>query len=132
MWGKKLALSEGFLRQGGSLTPKVERVLRNQALEEIKEEFGYKENIGGKFGVKELKTVFNQFYKGAQKEEVWRDFYKQAPFVDDKVGLLKNIAKRQSNLEMFYPSFDSWAEVLDADLDVGDRFYFKGRLAVKA
>lgn len=131
-WGKKLALSEGFLRQGGSLTPKVERVLRNQALEEIKEEFGYKENIGGKFGVKELKTVFNQFYKGAQKEEVWRDFYKQAPFVDDKVSLLKNIAKRQSNLEMFYPSFDSWAEVLDADLDVGDRFYFKGRLAVKA
>ena len=131
-WGKRLALSEGFLRQGGSLTPKVERVLRNQALDEIKNEFGYKENIGGKFGVRELKAVLNQFYNGSQKEDVWKEFYKQAPFVEDKIGLLKNVAKRQNNLEMSYPSFDSWAEVLDADLDVGDKFYFRGRLAEKA
>ena len=131
-WGKKLALSESFLMQGGSLTPKVERVFKRRALDEIKNEFGYKENIGGKFGVRELKTVLNQIYNGSQKEDIWKEFYKLAPFAEDKVSLLKNIAKRQSNLEMYYPRFDSWAEVLDADLAQGDIFYFKGRLAKKA
>ena len=28
--------------------------------------------------------------------------------------------------------FDSWDEVLEANLEQGDKFYFKGRLAVRA
>ena len=131
-YGKKIALFQGFLQQGGSLTPKVERVLKKKALDEIKEEFGYKENAEGSFGVGELKTVFRQFYNGSLDNEVWKEFYKKAPFVEDKKGLLKDVARKQMKKEIFYPRFDSWDEVLEANLEQGDKFYFRGRLAVRA
>ena len=131
-YGKKLALFKEFVEGGGSLTPKVERVLNKTVLNEVKNEFGFEEGIEGEFDYKQLKSILKEHYNGGEENEVWRKFYKDVFFVKDKKELLMNIAKRQMKKEIFYPSFDNWNDVLKADIEKGEKFYFKGRLAVKA
>ena len=130
-YSKKLANYQSFINQGGTLTPQVERVLKKRAIDETKEEFGYKENKDGVISFGQLKSVLNKYYTGNDVNEVWSKFYKFAPYSDDKKEVMKKIALEQQKLEMQYPIFDNIKDVLEADLDVGDKFYFKGRLAIK-
>ncbi len=131
-YDKKMALMMKFTSEGGKITPKVSRLLKRKALEEAKEEFGYVENAGGAIEYNELKPLLRLYYNGNNENEIWANFYKKAPFSDDKKSLLKNLATKQQKKELNYPHFNSWAEVLDADLGYDDKFYFKGRLAKKA
>ena len=75
--------------------------------------------------------MLSKYYSGNDMGEIWRKFYKIAPFYDDKKEALKKIAIEQQKLELSYPVFNSIKEVMNSGLDVGDKFYFKGRLAVK-
>ena len=130
-YGKKLANYQSFINQGGVLTPQAERVLKKRALDEVKEEFQYKENKDGVVLFSQLKPMLSKYYSGNDMGEIWRKFYKIAPFYDDKKEALKKIAIEQQKLELSYPVFNSIKEVMNSGLDVGDKFYFKGRLAVK-
>ena len=130
-YGKKMALFQNFINQGGVLNSQAEKVLRKKALEETKSEFGYKENVGFGLSVAELKPVLNQYYKGNNEEEVWQNFYKLALFSDNKKEVLKNVARAQQRIELSYPKFNSLREVELAGLNSGDKFYLNGRLTVK-
>ena len=128
-YAKKIALYQGFLGAGGVLNPNAKRRLDKQALDEVKSEFGYKENAGGGLKFSELKDVIKQNYNGYNEEDIWKRYYKEALYADDKKEVLRKIAQQQQKIELSYPSFDSWVELLESDLQVGDKFYFKGRLA---
>ena len=131
-YDKKMALMTKFNKEGGKITPKVDRIIKKQALNEIKTEFGYMENWGGSLDFAQLKSILKIYYNGNDDNEIWEKFYKKAPFCEDKRGLLKKLAIEQQKIELNYPNFNSWAEVLDADLGENDKFYFRGRLARKA
>lgn len=128
-YAKKIALYQGFLGAGGVLNPNAKRRLDSEALEEVKKEFGYKEDEGGKVLYAQLKDVIKQNYNGSSEDDIWKRYYKEALFVENKKEALKKIAQEQQKLELSYPSFDSWVELIESDLEKGDRFYFKGRLA---
>lgn len=130
-YGKKMALFQDFINQGGILNSQAEKVLGKKALEETKNELGYKENIGLGVSVAELKPLLRQYYSGNNEEEVWENFYKQALFSDNKKEVLKNVARQQQRIELGYPKFNSLREVEEASLNTGDKFYLNGRLTVK-
>ena len=129
---KKLALMRDFTNGGGILTPKIDRLLKKQALNETRDEFGYKENLKGSLSLGDLVPVLKQYYTGRDEAGVWKKFSEVAPYSEDKKDVLKKIAMMQQKLELSYPIFNSWSEVAGANLKVGDKFYFKGRLAQKA
>lgn len=131
-YSKKIALMRSFTNDGGVITPKIDRLLKKQALDEVKEEFGCKENLNGVLSFNQLKPVLKQYYNGNDEKEIWNKFCVLAPFSDNKKETLKKIAMDQQMLELSYPHFSSWSEVVEADLNEGDKFYFKGRLAQKA
>lgn len=131
-YDKKMALMTKFIKDGGKVTPKVDRILKKQAIDEIKNEFGYVENLGGAVEFSQLKPLIKLYYNGGLENEIWEQFYKKAPFCDDKKSLLREIAVEQQKKELNYPMFNNWAEVIDANLGEDDKFYFKGRLAKKA
>lgn len=131
-YSKKTALADEFVEQGGVITPMLEKRFRRQALKETSDELGLKENVSGELRFSELRGVLKNVYVGLNEGEVWQQFYEQAPFVEDKKALLKQIGARQQRLELSYPQFNSLAELEAADLLKGEKFYFKGRLATKA
>ena len=128
---KKRELFNGFLSNGGSLTANTIFKIKNQALEETKKEFGFVESSDGPLSFSFLNSLIKQYYRGNDEANIWQRFYKEAPYVADKKELLIKIAKNEQSLELSYPKFDSWAEVVTSDLSVGDKFYYRGRLAVK-
>ena len=63
--------------------------------------------------------------------EIWKKFISKAPFVEDKKKLFNSIASTIKKRDLKYPYFDSVSQVNKSDLSKGDRFYYKGRMAVK-
>ena len=55
----------------------------------------------------------------------------KAPFVEDKKKLFKSIASNIRKRELKYPYYDSLEQVNKSKLSKGDKFYYKGRLAMK-
>ena len=92
---------------------------------------GIVENTGAEVSVSGLKRVLKNVYTGNDEREVWRRFYAKAPYAEDKKALFKQIAAEEERRELSYPQFDTLAELEDAGLLRGEKFYFKGRLAVK-
>lgn len=130
-YSKKTALADEFIAGGGQITPALEKRFRRQALEETREEMGLKENIGGELNFADLKRLLRNVYTGYNEQEIWRKFYEKAPYAEDKKALFKQIAIEEQKRELSYPQFDTLAELEAAGLETGERFYFKGRLAVK-
>lgn len=128
-YSRKTALEDEFAAQGGVVTADVEKRLKKQALAEVVEEAGFKENAGGALSFSDLRRGLKNVYTGVDEAEIWRRFYKEAPYVEDKKGLFLRIAKERQQVELNYPRFESEAEVFDAGLEKGDRFYLRGRLA---
>ncbi len=130
-YSKKTALADEFAEQGGVITPALEKRFRKQALAETCAEMGIVENTGAEVSVSGLKRVLKNVYTGNDEREVWRRFYAKAPYAEDKKALFKQIAAEEERRELSYPQFDTLAELEDAGLLRGEKFYFKGRLAVK-
>ncbi len=131
-YSKKTALADEFVERGGEITPALEKRFRKLALKETREEMGLKENVSGDLSFSELKRVLKNAYVGFDERNVWRKFYEKAPYVEDKKALMRQIAMAEQKKELSYPQFDTLAELESSGLGVGERFYFKGRLAVKA
>lgn len=130
-YSKKTALADEFAEQGGVITPALEKRFRKQALAETRQEMGIVENSGADVSVSGLKRVLKTVYTGSNEREVWRRFYEKAPYAEDKKALFKQIAAEEQRRELSYPQFSSMAELEEANLLKGEKFYFKGRLAVK-
>ncbi len=128
---KKKVLAEEYKAQGGKLNDVVLKRIGRQAVNEIKEEFGFKtENEALSFG--DIKRTLKSVYSGRNTTSILEKFCKQAPFVEDKKELLKNLALEEEKKELALPRFYSLKEVLEADLSPGERFYYNGRIAVKS
>ncbi len=130
-YSKKTALADEFAEQGGVITPALEKRFRKQALAETRAEMGIIENVGEEVSMSGLRRVLKNVYTGHNERDVWRRFYAKAPYVEDKKALFKQIAAEEERKELSYPQFDTLAEVENAGLLKGEKFYFKGRLAVK-
>lgn len=130
-YSKKTALADEFIEQGGEVTPMLEKRFRRQALQETAAELGLKENAGGELRFADLKRVLKNVYTGANERGVWQKFYEKAPYAEDKRALFKQIAAEEQRRELSYPHFDTLAEVEAADLEAGEKFYYRGRLAIR-
>ncbi|MCM1324637.1 MAG: hypothetical protein NC218_10985 [Acetobacter sp.] len=131
-YSKKTALADEFAEQGGMITPALEKRFRKQALAETKAEMGIMENTGDDVSFAGLKRLLKTVYSGRNEREIWQRFYAEAPYVEDKKALFKRIGAEVERRELSYPQFDTLAALEEAALPKGARFYFKGRLAVKA
>ncbi len=129
---KREALTNVFTEKGGQLTPAYERRFNQQALRETREELGLMENVDSNLDFGTLRRMMKNFYTGSDENAVWQRFYNEAPYADDKKALFKKIAEEEERRELFYPQFDTFAEVEAANLAKGEKFYLRGRLAVKS
>ena len=130
-YGKKLALTDEFRSKGGVVTPAIERKFGMQALSEIKDELSLKENSEDMISFGELNSSLDKAINSDSKKEIWKKFISKAPFVEDKKKLFNSIASTIKKRDLKYPYFDSVSQVNKSDLSKGDRFYYKGRMAVK-
>lgn len=130
-YSKKTALADEFIEQGGEVTPMLEKRFRRQALQETAAELGLKENTTGELRFVDLKRVLKNVYTGTNERDIWQKFYEKAPYAEDKKALFKQIAAEEQRRELSYPHFDTLAEVEAADLEAGEKFYYRGRLAIK-
>lgn len=128
---KREMITNVFLEQGGQLTPAYERRFNQQALRETRDELGLMENSRENLSFGALRRLVKNFYTGSDEKGVWQRFYDEAPYVDDKKALLKKIAAEEERKELSYPQFDNFAEVEAAGLEKGEKFYLRGRLAVR-
>lgn len=131
-YSRKMALADEFTGQGGTISPMVEKKIRMQAFKEIRDEMGLKENVGDEVRFSDLQKVAKMYYTGRNQTEIWQKFAQEAPYVEDKKALLKQIATAYQRRELSYPQFNSIDELQASDLARGEKFYYKGRLAVKA
>lgn len=128
---KKTALVNQFIKDGGTLSPSVLRRFEREAKIAVREELGLKESAYEvSFG--ELKEVMNNIYSGRDKMTVWQKFLKEAPFVQDKKGLMQKVAAGAQKQELRIPRFSSIEELKGANLSYGQKFYLNGRLAIKS
>lgn len=116
-----------FSADGGVITPAVERRLSFDALNATKEQLGFKE--GNTFSFDGLKQAMRAVYQGNQTDEIWQQFYRQAPYAEDKENLMRKLAVAAEKKELNLPRFESYEDVLKAHLSRGKKFYFRGRLA---
>ena len=116
-----------FSAEGGVITPAVERQLSFDALNVTKEHLGFKE--GNMFSFDGLKQAMRAVYQGNQTDEIWQQFYRQAPYAEDKEKLMRKLAAAAEKKELNLPKFESYEDVLKAHLSRGEKFYFRGRLA---
>lgn len=130
-YSKKTALADEFAEQGGMITPALEKRFRKQALAETRAEMGIVENSGEDVSASSLRRVLKNVYTGQNERDIWRKFYAKAPYAEDKKALFKQIAAEEQRRELSYPQFSSLEELENAQLLKGEKFYFKGRLAVK-
>ncbi len=129
-YGKKAALLEQAAAQGMSLTPVTERQFSRQALNETKETLGLKEHSGAPLSFGTLRQALRETYRGSEEGEIWQRFFREAPNAEDKKSALVKIASEQQRRELGYPRFNTYSELERAGLEKGDKFYYKGRLAV--
>ena len=130
-YGKKLALTDEFRNKGGVVTPAIERKFGMQAMAEIKDELSLKENGDEMISFAELNDSLDKAMSVNSKKEIWQKFISKAPFVEDKKKLFKSIASNIRKRELKYPYYDSLEQVNKSKLSKGDKFYYKGRLAMK-
>lgn len=129
---KKEALAGVFLEQGGKMTPVYDRRISQQALRETRDELGLVENGGDAVSFGSLKRLLGNYFVSGGESDVWQRFCDEAPYADDKKALFKRIAADVERKVLAYPQFDTYAEVENAGLEKGEKFYLRGRLAVKA
>ena len=128
-YGRKTALAEEFTAQGGQMTPAAKKIGR-QALAETAAELNLKETPGDAPSFGELRRTLKSSYSGSGERRIWERFAKEAPYAEDKTAVMRRIATEEQKRELSYPQFETYDEVMQAGLAPGDRFYFKGRLAV--
>ena len=80
----------------------------------------------------ELKKEVDVIYSKKDQSEIWKKFASLAPYSFDKRSLLREVAGEKMRNELLLPRFETWQEVKKAHLAEGTKFYFRGRLAVKA
>jgi hypothetical protein len=117
-----------FGAEGGVLTPAVERKLCLDALNKAKENLGFKD--GEKVSFDEINQAMQAVYYGNRTDEIWQRFYQEMPYAEDKVAVMRRLAATAQRKELMLPRFDNYEEVLKAHLNSGDKFYFRGRLAM--
>jgi hypothetical protein len=130
-YGKKLALTDEFRSKGGVVTSAIERKFGMDALSEIKDELSLKERGDNIVSFGELNSSLDNAISSSSKKEIWQKFISKAPFVEDKKKLFNSIASTIRKRDFKYPYFDSIAELNKTNLSKGDRFYYKGKMAVK-
>lgn len=131
-YGKKMALTENFQAMGGTVTPAMERKFARQAIEETRDELGLKQNVGDRVSFSELNQILKKQYAEVDSNVVWKRFYNFAPYVENKKEFFRTIASEERRKVLNYPYFESLDEVENAGLNIGDKFYFNGRLATKS
>ena len=129
-YGRKTALAEEFTAQGGQMTPAAAKKIGRQALAETAAELNLKETPGDAPSFVELRRTLKSSYSGSGERRIWERFAKEAPYAEDKTAVMRRIATEEQKRELSYPQFETYDEVMQAGLAPGDRFYFKGRLAV--
>lgn len=120
----------GFEENGGYVSGAVRHKLAGEALKEIKNNFGIKENMGEVWHPAALRRTLKSIYPGGDEETVWQRFCAEAPYAEDKGALMRKLAEDAVRKDSLLPHFDSVAALRRAGLGVGEKFYFKGRLAV--
>ena len=130
-YGKKLALTEEFKNKGGVITPAIERKFGMDALAEIRDELSLRDGGDNVVSFGELNSSLDKSISSSGKKEIWQKFVVKAPFVEDKRKLFNSIASDVRKRELKYPYFDSINQLSNNNLSKGDKFYYKGRMAVK-
>ena len=130
-YAQKLALSSDFVQNGGQISPLMAKKISQQALKNVTDDLKLKVNSSSQpVTFSELNRVLKNTYSGQDVMPLWKQFVKDAPNSDDKLETMRKIATFAQKKELAYPRFDSLDELQLADLAPGDKFYFKGRLAV--
>ena len=130
-YAQKTALTSALLQNGGQLTPLAEKQISREALNNVTQDLKLKlngERDAASFG--QLKQALQSAYSGSDVLPIWRQYAKVAPYSDDKMETMRQIAREMQKKELTYPKFETAEELMQADLAPGDKFYFKGRLAV--
>ena len=130
-YAQKTALTSALLQNGGQLTPLTEKQISRTALDNVTNDLKLKINNSHEavsFG--ELKQALQSAYSGTDVLPIWKKYAQTAPYSDDKIETMRQIARDMQRKELSYPQFNSYEELMNADLAPGDKFYFKGRLAV--
>lgn len=130
-YAHKTALASDLLQKGGQLTPLTEKKISKAALDNVVQDLNIKTHTAhdaASFG--ELKQALQSVYSGSDVLPIWQKYAQIAPYNDDKLETMRQIARDMQKKELTYPHFDTYDELLQADLAPGDKFYFKGRLAV--
>ncbi len=130
-YAQKTALTSDLLKNGGQLTPLIEKQISRLALDNVAKDLKLKTNAtqdAVSFG--ELKQTLQTAYSGNDVFPIWEKYAQVAPYNEDKIETMRKIAREMQRKELNYPRFDSYEELIQADLAPGDKFYFKGRLAV--
>lgn len=130
-YAQKTALTSALLQNGGQLTPLTEKQISRKALDNVTNDLKLKINNSheaASFG--ELKQALQSAYSGTDVLPIWKKYAQTAPYSEDKIETMRQIARDRQRKELSYPQFNSYEELMNADLAPGDKFYFKGRLAV--
>lgn len=129
-YARKTALVDDYTAQGGAMTPLAAKRIAKQALDESLAASGLK-TAGEAAGFGELRRTLRQVYSGGDEQRVWQKFAAVAPYSEDKHNAMRQVAAEEQRRELALPRFETYDEVAEAGLEPGDRFYFRGRLAVK-
>lgn len=130
-YATKTALASSLQQNGGQLTPLQEKKISRLALDGVIKDMMLKTNAqkdAVTFG--ELKRALQSAYAGTDVAHIWKKYASLAPFAEDKIETMRQIAREEQRKELNYPQFDSYEELAEADLAPGEKFYFQGRLAV--
>ena len=130
-YATKTALASSLQQNGGQLTPLQEKKISRLALDGVIKDMMLKTNAqkdAVTFG--ELKRALQSAYAGTDVARIWKKYASLAPFAEDKIETMRQIAREEQRKELNYPQFDSYEELAAADLAPGEKFYFQGRLAV--
>lgn len=130
-YATKTALASSLQQNGEQLTPLQEKKISRLALDGVIKDMMLKTNAqkdAVTFG--ELKRALQSAYAGTDVARIWKKYASLAPFAEDKIETMRQIAREEQRKELNYPQFDSYEELAAADLAPGEKFYFQGRLAV--
>lgn len=129
-YARKEALAESYRAAGNEITPMAARQLARQAMDETLAATGLKPENGSGVTFGELRRTMRQVYGGSDEQRIWQRYAAAAPYAEDKKAAMRQIAAEEQRRELSYPQFDTYEELAAAGLEPGDRFYFRGRLAV--
>ena len=128
---KKNDLTEALKEKGERLSYAQLYQCAREAKNYVAQMFGFKESEED-VSFSNLKKEADEIYFGKDKKDIWKKFAGLAPYSSDKRSLLRKLAGEKMRSELLLPRFETWQDVKKANLEAGDKFYFRGRLAVKA